>query len=219
MAPLTTRKASQNHSKPLKITQRDLSRRNGGSKRTTTRVAFIASPKPFKMSSYPPSSSTAIHVQDIELTSPLNRHHQVAQTKRASSSKSRKLTIHPDQSSSQPLSLTSDPQPLTRKSSRSRQTSVPLSPELETSRGLNRAQFLNEERDPFYVGGEGEEVHMPDLGQMLGFNADSGDDHFAVAQGIKTRWKRKLYLLMEEPSSGREAFFVHILVTGAILFR
>lgn len=54
---------------------------------------------------------------------------------------------------------------------------------------------------------------------MLGFNPDAGHDHSAVAQGMKNRWKKRLYLLMEEPSSGREAFFVHILVTGAILFR
>jgi potassium voltage-gated channel Shal-related subfamily D protein 2 len=64
-----------------------------------------------------------------------------------------------------------------------------------------------------------EEVHVPDFGQILGLDPDGGEDHFAVAQGMKTRWKRKLYLLMEEPSSSREAFFVHVGVTGAILFR
>ena len=80
---------------------------------------------------------------------------------------------------------------------------------------MHRAQFLNEELDSFFTG----EVSVPDFGHLLGVNPDAGDDHFVLAQGMKTRWKRKLYLLMEEPSSGREAFFVHVLVTGAILFR
>jgi voltage-gated potassium channel Kch len=66
--------------------------------------------------------------------------------------------------------------------------------------------------------GEAEEVHFPDFGHMLGFNPID-EDHFAVAQGMRVSWKKKLYLLMEEPSSGREAFFVHVLVTGGILFR
>lgn len=57
---------------------------------------------------------------------------------------------------------------------------------------------------------------MPDFGHMLGF--DVGEDHYAVAANMRSAWKRKLYLLMEEPSSGREAFYVHIAVTGAILF-
>jgi hypothetical protein len=53
---------------------------------------------------------------------------------------------------------------------------------------------------------------------MLGID-DTGEDHFAIAAGMRSAWKRRLYLLMEEPSSGREAFLVHISVTGAILFR
>jgi potassium voltage-gated channel Shal-related subfamily D protein 2 len=53
---------------------------------------------------------------------------------------------------------------------------------------------------------------------MLGFNPED-EDHFAVAQGMRSDWRRRLYLLMEEPSSGREAFFVHIMVTGGIIFR
>ena len=53
---------------------------------------------------------------------------------------------------------------------------------------------------------------------MLGID-DTGEDHFAIAAGMRSRWKKRLYLLMEEPSSGREAFIIHALVTGAIMFR
>lgn len=63
-----------------------------------------------------------------------------------------------------------------------------------------------------------EEVHVPDFGHMLGFNPEE-EDHYAVASGIRAEWRKRLYLLLEEPRSGREAFFVHIFVTGAILFR
>lgn len=61
-------------------------------------------------------------------------------------------------------------------------------------------------------------MHVPDFGHMLGINPGD-EDHYAIANGMRNPWKRKLYLLMEEPSSGREAFFVHIMVTGGILFR
>jgi hypothetical protein len=53
---------------------------------------------------------------------------------------------------------------------------------------------------------------------MLGFNPDD-EDHYAVAAGMGSQWKKKLYLLMEEPTSGREAFYIHIGVTGGIIFR
>jgi hypothetical protein len=53
---------------------------------------------------------------------------------------------------------------------------------------------------------------------MLGFNPEE-EDHYATARAIQLEWKRRLYLLMEEPRSGREAFYVHVCVTGAILFR
>ena len=62
-------------------------------------------------------------------------------------------------------------------------------------------------------------MELPDFGQMLGFNPETEEDHYAVAQRMVSRWKRRLYLLMEEPNSGREAFFVHVVVTGAIIFR
>lgn len=65
---------------------------------------------------------------------------------------------------------------------------------------------------------EDEEVDVPNFTHIFGLD-DAREDHFAIAQGMKTRWKRKLYLLLEEPSSSREAFTIHILVTAMILFR
>jgi len=53
---------------------------------------------------------------------------------------------------------------------------------------------------------------------MLGID-DSSEDHFAIAAGMRSNWKKRLYLLMEEPNSSREAFIIHVCVTGAIIFR
>ncbi|OWT42211.1 hypothetical protein J008_00982 [Cryptococcus neoformans] len=134
------------------------------------------------------------------------------QRRRASTwTKSRTLTLHPTTSAANLLfSASSGAFPSTRqRHGRTRsQSNVDQS---EVPR-LHRATFLNE--DPY---DDSEEVDLPDFGHILGFN-DEGEDHFAVASGMRTRWKRKLYLLMEEPGSGREAFFVHIIVTGAIIF-
>jgi len=76
--------------------------------------------------------------------------------------------------------------------------------------------FLNDDLDAL-GGPRTEEVNLPDFAHILGFN--EGDDQYTIAANMRSSWKRKLYLLMEEPSSGREAFFIHLVVTGAILFR
>lgn len=83
---------------------------------------------------------------------------------------------------------------------------------MDTSRRLQRPHFLQED------GTEAEEVHVPDFGHMLGID-DSSEDHFAIAAGMRSNWKKRLYLLMEEPNSSREAFIIHVCVTGAIIFR
>ena len=78
-----------------------------------------------------------------------------------------------------------------------------------------------DEGPDYFGGGQGrrsEEVSVPNLGHMLGFNPDD-EDHYAVAAGMTSQWKKRLYLLMEEPSSGREAFYIHIGVTAGIIFR
>jgi potassium voltage-gated channel Shal-related subfamily D protein 2 len=53
---------------------------------------------------------------------------------------------------------------------------------------------------------------------MLGLNAE-GEDNYLIAQGMGRDWKRRLFLLMEEPGSSREAFTIHVMSTGGILFR
>ena len=78
----------------------------------------------------------------------------------------------------------------------------------------SRSHFLQDDLDQ----GDTEEVHVPDFAHILGLH-DPVEDSFNIASNMKSRWKRKLYLLMEDPSSCREAFFIHVTVTGAILFR
>lgn len=80
--------------------------------------------------------------------------------------------------------------------------------------GQSRNHFLTDELD--HLGPDTEQVKVPDFGHMLGM--DTGEDHYAIAEGMKSRSKRKLYLLLEEASSGREAFYIHIIITGAIIF-
>jgi potassium voltage-gated channel Shal-related subfamily D protein 2 len=127
----------------------------------------------------------------------------------------RKLTLNPGLSTH---NLLYDATPISRPIPRHRRTSsAALHPEL--SPVTPRRQFLFEDGRDGDDRRTTEEVRLPDFGQILGFNPDALDDHFAVAQGMRNRWKRQLYLLMEEPGSGREAFFIHIAVTGAILFR
>ena len=63
---------------------------------------------------------------------------------------------------------------------------------------------------------EEEGIRVPDLSGMLGLD---DKDRFAVAAAMNSTSRRRLYLLMEEPSSSREAFYVHVSVTAIILFR
>lgn len=84
----------------------------------------------------------------------------------------------------------------------------------------HHALFLSEEAIQGNGVGHGptQTVEMPDFGGLLGLNAE-GEDNYLVARGIKQDWKRRLFLLMEEPGSGRDAFAVHVLSTSAILLR
>ncbi|KAK4689953.1 hypothetical protein P7C73_g170, partial [Tremellales sp. Uapishka_1] len=154
---------------------------------------------------YPPSTSTQpLPAEEYELTDePTDLHDPSSSTQpRASGSRptKRTLTLHPNQSTSALLFPASP----TRRLRHLRTSSVSKTPEVPS-------HFLSEEDHLT------EEVHVPDFGQILGFR-DEAEDHYAIAQGIRSRWKRKLYLLLEEPGSGREAFFVHVLVTGTIIF-
>ena len=76
----------------------------------------------------------------------------------------------------------------------------------ETPRKTRRAKFVEEEG-----------IEVPNFSSILGIHDD--DDHYAIAQTMSNPLKMKMYVLLEEPSSGREAFFVHVTVTGMILLR
>lgn len=135
---------------------------------------------------------------------------------------SRKLTIHAAPSTSVLFSAAPVLSPRQRRTSHGhyRSSSYPDSSVITTPRRHAQAQFLDEGPD-YFGGGQGrrsEEVSVPNIGHMLGFNPDD-EDHYAVAAGMTSSWKKRLYLLMEEPSSGREAFYIHIGVTAGIIFR
>lgn len=167
-------------------------------------------------SSYPTSSSAnQLAGEEYELSTAGT----VAPLPRSSmSSRPRKLTLHPNSSSSL---LFAAPGASSRPRNRRRASSTTnpaSSPEVRT-RGVHgvhtQQHFLNEDLNE--LGPSSEEVQVPDFGHILGFS--DGDDQHTIAAAMSSRWKRKLYLLMEEPSSSREAFFIHVGVTGAILFR
>lgn len=134
---------------------------------------------------------------------------------------SRKLTIHAGPSTSVLFSAHSPRQRRTSGGHRRTSSFPSESPNTATTpRRYTQAHFLDEDLD-YFGGGHGrrsEEVQVPNLGHMLGFNPDD-EDHYAVAAGMTSQWKKRLYLLMEEPSSGREAFYIHVGVTAGIIFR
>ncbi|RSH91148.1 hypothetical protein EHS25_009447 [Saitozyma podzolica] len=175
------------------------------------------------MTSYPPGpSSRPLPAEEFELSeagpsrSPTLARTTSARSKRRRSSGrlNRTLTLPPNESGAT-LLFSAPPSAIYTHRKRYSHSSQPPSPGGTPRRANQWAQFLTEGED---TPGEGaEEVHVPDFGHMLGFNPED-EDHFAVAQGMRSDWRRRLYLLMEEPSSGREAFFVHIMVTGGIIF-
>lgn len=156
------------------------------------------------MTSYPPSSLPA---EEFELTGPT----LAPTTSRTPRQKT--LTLNPNSSST--LLFPAAPT-ATHRRPRRRTSSNPIKPgaDADGSRVYSRSHFLQDDLD----NGETEEVHVPDFAHILGLH-DPGEDSFNIASNMRSRWKRKLYLLMEDPSSGREAFFIHVTVTGAILFR
>lgn len=168
----------------------------------------------------PTTPSRGLPAEDYEL-SEINGNSEAGPSKpRQKQPPVRKLTIHAGPSSSVLFSAAPQSPHQQRRTSHHR---TPSYPENGTGTGrFSGAQphFLDEDLD--YFGGahsrRSEEVQMPNLGHMLGFNPDD-EDHYAVAAGMRSAWKKRLYLLMEEPSSGREAFYVHIGVTGGIIFR
>ena len=152
---------------------------------------------------YPPGPSSLAQAEEYELGSPAT-----PQTKAGpSKSKQKTFTLHPSHSTS---ALLFSAPGNAQESPRRRKVSGPQSPEISTRR--SRIHFLHDDQH------DAEEVHVPDFGHMLGMG-DEAEDHFAIADRMRSPWKRRLYLLMEAPESGREAFYIHVAVTGAILFR
>lgn len=100
-------------------------------------------------------------------------------------------------------------------------TTPVLPPALHLPSNINHHDlFLSDEAIQADGMGHGptQTVEMPDFGGLLGLNAE-GEDNYLIVRGMKQDWKRKLFLLMEEPGSGKDAFAVHVLSTTAILFR
>lgn len=161
------------------------------------------------MSSYPPSTSQ-LPAEEYEL-SPAVSTSALPSGPRASMSRQRKLTLNPSSSSALLFAAPGSGPRRPRNGRKVSNTSF-----VDDGQDHSRHSFLNDDLDAL-GGGQTEEVNLPDFAHILGFN--EGDDQYTIAANMRSSWKRKLYLLLEEPSSGREAFFIHFVVTGAILFR
>jgi hypothetical protein len=64
--------------------------------------------------------------------------------------------------------------------------------------------------------GEHHDARRPDNAILHGLGMD--DDPYDVARGMQSAWKRKVFLTMEEPTSGEEALMIHWGVTALIVF-
>jgi hypothetical protein len=170
------------------------------------------------MTTYPPSSSQ-LAAEEYEL-SPTRSLRELSGSggggarPRPSMSRQRTLMLHPNQSSAL---LFAAPGASARRARRRTVSGGGTGDEARSGAAATarRHSFLNDDLDA--LGADSEEVNLPDFAHILGFN--EGDDPYSIAAGMRSNWKRKLYLLMEDPGSGREAFFIHLAVTGAILFR
>lgn len=120
-----------------------------------------------------------------------------------------------------------DPGPSTMRHRNTLVTLDPITPSAKPQIIRQTDLFLTEDptTSPFHpgVGGSGaardEVVDIPDFGGMLGLSSENPEDNYAVAREFRTGWKRRLFLLMEEPGSSREAFVVHVASTGTIVAR
>lgn len=60
------------------------------------------------------------------------------------------------------------------------------------------------------------DARRPDNAILHGLGMD--DNPYDVARGMQSAWKRKIFLTMEEPTSGEEALMIHWGVTALIVF-
>lgn len=79
--------------------------------------------------------------------------------------------------------------------------------------------FLTEDptTSPFPPTSQDQVVDIPDFGEILGLTSENPADNYTLARSFRASWKRRLFLLMEEPGSSREAFVVHVASTGTIV--
>lgn len=79
--------------------------------------------------------------------------------------------------------------------------------------------FLTEDptTSPFPPTSKDQVVDIPDFGEILGLTSENPADNYTLARSFRASWKRRLFLLMEEPGSSREAFVVHVASTGTIV--
>ncbi|GHJ84136.1 hypothetical protein NliqN6_0538 [Naganishia liquefaciens] len=118
-----------------------------------------------------------------------------------------------------------DPGPSTMRHRNTLVTLEPITPSAKPQIIRQTDLFLTEDptTSPFHpgMGGSGsardEVVDIPDFGGMLGLSSENPEDNYAVAREFRTGWKRRLFLLMEEPGSSKEAFVVHVASTGTIV--
>ncbi|KAJ9120886.1 hypothetical protein QFC22_002821 [Naganishia vaughanmartiniae] len=136
----------------------------------------------------------------------------------------KRVTLHtgpPAGEDLQQQTINGDPGPSTLRNRSSHVTLDPISPGAKPQIMRQTDLFLTEDptTSPFPRGRD-EVVDIPDFGGMLGLtNGEGQEDNYVRAQGFRSPWKRRLFLLMEEPGSSGEAFVVHVVCTGSIVAR
>lgn len=137
----------------------------------------------------------------------------------------KRVTLHtgpPAGEDLQQQNINGDPGPSTLRNRSSHVTLDPISPSAKPQIMRQTDLFLTEDptTSPFPPRGRDEVVDIPDFGGMLGLTTGEGqEDNYVRAQGFRSPWKRRLFLLMEEPGSSGEAFVVHVVCTGSIVAR
>lgn len=109
-----------------------------------------------------------------------------------------------------------DPGPSTLRN----RTAVTLDPITASKPTIMRQTDLFLTEDPTtsaFPTSKDEIVDIPDFGEILGLTSENPADNYSLARSFRASWKRRLFLLMEEPGSSREAFVVHVASTGTIV--
>ncbi len=162
-----------------------------------------------------PEASVDVDVaEEFEMTQPPPRASTAAGHRRNSSHSKRKVTIIPSGGSSSVLFGASPTTPQMGRRASDPAAQEPISALPSTPGRLHSHSFLLHDD----AHGPAETVEVPDFSGMLGLSGEPADS-LEISRGIKSEWKRWLFLLLEEPSSSSEAFLVHVASTCAILAR